>query len=246
MDASEVTAAGAPRFVPRRTPLPQNVGKRRAERIPLNLPKDTIEALYALTRQHRRRYSRIRDLALLVLSYEYGLRASEPGRILLADLDLTSPLPSITIRRAKRGRIITHPIEAHVLPILREYLAVRRLPPGTPRPLPASQDFLFPSQKCRRLNGIPQVVGLSNKRVNFISRSYMAHLAGLVAKGASHHTLRHSVATHLVNEGVDIRVIADRLGHRDISSTQIYADVSAEARAGLARRLERSSKIAKP
>jgi site-specific recombinase XerD len=236
-----------PRFRPRKPVQPQNLtATTPSDRRPIWLRLPEMTALLALPAAHPRPYYRVRDLAVLALSYEYGLRACEVGRILLSQLNLTTTPPELTIRGAKRGTTATYTLSAHLTPILLDYLRLRRLPPGIdPAALPPDQDFLFPAQNARRVAGNLMVRPIGNKMVNTLTKRYLALLPA-APPAASHHSLRHSLAVHLTNAGVGINYIKDRLRHKSIASTQIYAQVSDEARRALTPVMEHSLHIARP
>lgn len=148
----------------------------------------------------------IRDRAILALLYGTGIRASECAGLLEEDVDLDQRLIRV---RGKGGHERTVPLNQQVVTALQAYRRLR---------LPVKpQDAFFQS----RLGG-PMGRGAVYDRVKTYARG--AH----IPKRVSPHRLRHTFATHLVKAGVGLVTIRDLLGHRLITSTQIYLHVTAK------------------
>jgi integrase/recombinase XerC len=152
-----------------------------------------------------------RDRAIFETFYSTGLRVSELVGINLGDLDLESGV--VTVRgKGKRERLAI--LGSGARAAIQRWLACRgQIPEG--RSL--QRDALFLNHQGGRIT------------VRSVARLLAKHLrrAG-IATHASPHSLRHSFATHLVDRGADIRSVQELLGHRSLSSTQIYTHVSSQ------------------
>ena len=148
-----------------------------------------------------------RDLAILELFYSSGLRLAEVCSIRLETLDLDDGFLRVT-GKGNKTRIV--PVGGQARKALENYLQNER--PTLVKTRSSSEIFLS-------VRGGP----LSPDRVRQIVRN-RARQAGLSQK-IYPHLLRHSFATHLLQNGVDLRVIQELLGHADISTTQIYTHV---------------------
>jgi integrase/recombinase XerD len=145
----------------------------------------------------------LRDKAMLELMYASGLRVSEIARITLSEVNLEAGFLRV-VGKGNKERIV--PVGKQAVDWLRRYLGEARN--GQTR----AEVFLS-------LRG----TALSRKTIWHLIKKY-AHAAG-VAKNITPHTLRHSFATHLLENGGDLRVIQEMLGHADIATTQIYTHV---------------------
>ena len=148
-----------------------------------------------------------RNQTLIELLYATGLRVSELCNLKIGDLQLEES----TLRTRGKGnkeRIV--PIANKTVVILKNYLFEDRLNYCKNQ----NESHLFLSQQ-----GKP----LSRQRVWQIVKE-CAFSAG-IKKRISPHTIRHSFATHLLENGASLRVIQEMLGHSDISTTQIYTHV---------------------
>ena len=147
----------------------------------------------------------LRDRAILELMYACGLRVSEAVTLTLKDVDLDSGILTTTGKGSKTRRV---PIGSSAVEWLKTYLVVRR------RKENVEIQNLFVTPLGKPLNR--QII------YDFV-REY-AEKCGL--KGVSPHTLRHSFATHLIQNRADIRSVQQMLGHSDISTTQIYTHIT--------------------
>jgi len=148
----------------------------------------------------------VRDRAILSLLYGTGIRASECGSVKESEVDLIQQTVTVT---GKGGHQRTVPLNNNVVKALRYYRRVRGM---------VSHDSCF--FHSRYGNGMSRNAIYQRVRLH-------AHRAR-IHKPVSPHKLRHSFASRLVEEGVGIVTIRDLLGHRQITSTQIYLHVTAK------------------
>ncbi len=149
----------------------------------------------------------VRDRAMLETLYGGGLRVSELVGLNLDDLDFDQEL--IRVRgKGRRERLC--PIGGLACHWVKRWIPNRR-------PKHEHEKAVFLNQRGSRLT------------TRSVGRLLAAHLlrAGLV-NAASPHTLRHSFATHLLNRGADLRSVQELLGHRNLTTTQIYTHVTPE------------------
>ena len=156
----------------------------------------------------------LRDRALLALLYGTGIRASECASLRDRNVDLKQL--SITVQ-GKGGHERTIPLNAELTEVLRVYVEARG-------PAPNHAPFFFSR------------FGRSLSRGGVYERVRTWGQRSRVGIPLSPHRIRHTFATHLVRAGVGLITIRDLLGHRLISSTQIYLHVTADdLRAAAAR-----------
>jgi integrase/recombinase XerD len=156
----------------------------------------------------------LRDRALLSLLYGTGIRASECASLKSAQVDLTRL--TITVH-GKGGHERTIPLNPQLAQVMRVYVHARGLA------LPQAPFF-------RSRFGRPLGRGAIYERVRTWGQRSRLGIP------LSPHRMRHTFATHLVRAGVGLVTIRDLLGHRQITSTQIYLHVTAEdLRAAAAR-----------
>ena len=148
-----------------------------------------------------------RDLAILETFYSSGLRLSEICHARLETLDLDDNFLRVT-GKGNKTRLV--PLGGRARDAINAYLTNER--PNLVKPKTSSHIFLS-------VRGGP----LSPDRVRQIVKT-RAKQAG-IQQNIYPHLLRHSFATHLLENGADLRVIQELLGHADISTTQIYTHV---------------------
>ncbi|MBI3316015.1 MAG: site-specific tyrosine recombinase XerD [Candidatus Omnitrophica bacterium] len=149
----------------------------------------------------------VRDQALLELAYATGLRASEIATLKAAHLNKDLGYLRV-IGKGEKERVV--PVGRTALKSIERYTGKVRAVWARGR----AEDALFVTRPGRRM---------SRQAVWAIVKKY-AKLAG-VRKKIYPHILRHSFATHLLENGADLRVVQELLGHSDISTTQIYTHV---------------------
>lgn len=179
-------------------------GPRLERRLPQFFSVEDMDKLLRLPDVHSP--LGMRDQALLELIYASGLRVSEACGLDLADVDLEGG----EVRAlGKGGRERLVPFGSSAQAALRRYLRFGR--PSLSRGV----DALFLNRRGGRL---------STRSVRRLLARYELR-AGLPRRGP--HSLRHTFATHLLEGGADLRVVQELLGHRSLSSTQIYTHVQA-------------------
>lgn len=149
----------------------------------------------------------IRDAAMLELMYSSGLRVSELCILLIQNIDLENTFVRIYGKGSKE-RIV--PIGRAGIEKLQNYLTIAR--PKLISQLTGSQLFIT-------------IRGQAISRKTFwLHLKKYAQIAG-ITKNVKPHSLRHSFATHMLENGADMRAIQEMLGHSSISTTQIYTAI---------------------
>jgi integrase/recombinase XerD len=152
--------------------------------------------------------SGIRDRAIIELLYSSGVRRMELARLKVDDVDLAQGTLMVVAGKGNRDRLI--PCGNRAAAWLSRYLSEVRF-----RLAGEAEDTLFLTDF-----GEP----FRKNRLGDLVKRYVSN-AGIPPPGAC-HLFRHACATHMLDNGADIRYIQAQLGHADLSTTQIYAHVS--------------------
>jgi integron integrase len=208
---------------------------KRPARLPVVLNRDEVREIFAHLHGTRR--------LMAGLLYGSGLRLMECVRLRVKDVDLAGL--RITVREGKGGRDRVTMLPANLASPLRLHLQKVRaqhaedlaagfggvyLPNAFSRKFPRAEkewawQYVFPSS---RFSTDPRS---GEKRRHHVDESVLqvsvktAVRASDIGKSASCHTFRHSFATHLLENGYDIRTVQELLGHKDVSTTMIYTHV---------------------
>jgi len=201
------------------TGIPDNLIRGRGGRerkLPRDLTEDLLAQLLDLPDPQTARGRR--DRAMLEMIYGLGLRLAELVGLDVGDLDLPAGRVRI-LGKGDRERIV--PLVGCAAVALREHLAAR---------LDATVwHDLAAGLAGPAVTGLPVFEGRPGRRISRrtvqdrVSR-YARQLAGL--NGVSPHTLRHCFASHLLDGGAGVRIVQELLGHRNLSTTQIYTHLS--------------------
>jgi integrase/recombinase XerC len=167
----------------------------------------------------------LRDRAILETMYSAGLRVSEAVGLNDGDVDWENGIARIR-GKGKRERLA--PVGSYAQQALQTWLAARTLSPREPQGREAP---VFVNRFGRRL---------TTRSVGRMLEKYL-QATGLDDR-TTPHTLRHSFATHLLDRGADIRSVQELLGHKSLTTTQIYTHVST---AGLREAYEKAHPRAK-
>ena len=145
-----------------------------------------------------------------------GLRLLEGTRLRVKDIDSARQMLHVVAGKGGKDRSV--PLPDHTLRLLRHLWATHRNPEG-----------MFPARN-----------GLAAIDESAIQKAFQAALrASGVHKTASVHTLRHSYATHLLEAGVDLRIIQIYLGHASPATTAIYTHLTSVTEAQVTQRINR-------
>lgn len=188
----------------------QNVAYRKnTQMLPDVLSKEEIRSFLSELRKGSDFYSE-RNAFIVEVMYFMGLRISEALSLKVSDVDLKSLLVPI---RGKGGKERFALINEALKRRFESYFSHLRSHKG--REL-LEEDFVFISRHGKKLSA------------RFVEKIFDRVSLRLFknSKKATPHTIRHSFATHLMEEGVDIKAIQELLGHSSISTTQIYTHLS--------------------
>jgi len=144
----------------------------------------------------------IKHLAIISTIYSCGLRISEAVNLKINDIDSSAMTVKIVNAKGRNDRIVM--LSEKLLSLLREYFKEYK-----------PKIYLFEGQKGEQYStrSIQQIFNNAAKKVG-------------IKKKVTVHSLRHSFASHLLDNGTDIRFIQELLGHKHLSTTQIYTHIN--------------------
>lgn len=171
---------------------------KREKRIPSVLTKEEVKKLLNSAENKKSKL-------MLSLIYACGFRVSELVNLKVNDLSPDEGIGYVKQGKGKKDRVFNLPLNLNKL-LLKQIEKQKK----------ENQEFLFSGPKGK----------LSQRNIQKIIKK-VAEKAG-IKKEVHPHTLRHSFATHLLENNVDIRKIQELLGHADLSTTQIYTHISRE------------------
>lgn len=177
--------------------LPSYLRNREEPAGILTIPE--VKTMYEVAKNYQ-------ETALLSCAYGLGLRRSEIESLQLSDIDLK--LGKVIVRSGKGGKRREVPMSNKVITDIRDYVHYERNMKGR------KVYNLFTAPMGNRLSGyyMNELIGKMAKRV-----------PGLESKTVTLHTMRRSIATHLLERGASIHFVKDFLGHADIDTAQRYA-----------------------
>lgn len=180
----------------RHWPVLDLIRLRRSKKLPVVLSPQEVRQLLPKIRRDAARVA-------AVMMYSCGLRVSEAIRLTASDIDSRRMVVWVHNGKGAKDRYV--PLPRRTLELLRDYWRRQR-----------PESWLFPAHDPSR----PIDRGAVGKSIKAAARD------AAIRKNVSCHTLRHSYATHLLEEGVDLRVIQGLLGHRSLRSTARYAHLT--------------------
>lgn len=198
-------------------PMSKISGPKTPKRLPVFVDEHQMEDLFTEI-AFEEGFNGMRDKLILDLFYQTGIRRSELTHLKEEDIDLFNSTIKVLGKRNKE-RII--PVSLSLKRNLESYLRVKQ-------ELNLSNIMLLVSEKGHTL---------SDQSVYRSVKKYLSQITTIQKK--SPHILRHTFATHLLNNGADINAVKDLLGHANLSATQIYTHNTIE-------KLKKSYKQAHP
>lgn len=188
------------------SPLAKHKALKTTKKIQVPFSEVEIENVMELL-EVENTFEGLRDRLIIELFYSSGIRRAELINIKLKDVSYSQKTLKVLGKRNKERLI---PLLPSVLKTISEYLPIREELKNI-----KDQEYLFLTSKG---------VKVYENLVYRVIKSYFSQVSEKVKK--SPHILRHSFATHLLNEGADINSVKELLGHSSLASTQVYTQNS--------------------
>jgi integrase/recombinase XerD len=187
-------------------------GLKEPVKVPLVLSRNEVKRILLMAPSLKAR-------VMLSLAYGCGMRACEVVRLRVGDIDGEQEIIRIVQSKGRKDRNVMLPSD--ILGLLRDWWKER--PTSQDHGVAGPDRVIFPGYNGKHLSCWKHASGVTRQ----ISRLFkQAAKAAGITKPVTLHTLRHSFATHLLERGVDIRVIQALLGHTKLTTTARYASVA--------------------
>lgn len=189
-------------------PMLKVVAPRVSKQLPVFLTHDNLDKLLNKV-EFTLGYEGCRDKMIITLFYATGIRRAELVQIKLSDLDLDSGTLKVLGKRNKE-RIV--PIGENVITMLNEYLIIRSA---------------FLTENVNALQNNTHILFVTSKGLAVYPKliyNIVHKYLSLIASNSklSPHVLRHTFATHMLDDGADLNAIKEILGHSSLAATQVY------------------------
>ena len=190
-----------------------NLGTPRREfRLPNFLSPDEVQKVVVAICDVPHPLAKARNRAWLELAYSSGLRVAETESLNVGDVDFWNGTVRV-VGKGNKERIV--PVGAEALAAIKDYLKFR------------GESISSPSSQAKALFiNLRKGTRLTTRAMHMVILE-AARKAGLT-RTISPHVIRHTFATHLLNNGCDLRSVQEMLGHKNLSTTQIYAHVTTD------------------
>jgi site-specific recombinase XerD len=176
----------------------------RGKKLPVILTREEIKKVLTNVRVLRHR-------ACLTFIYSCGLRLHEAVSMAPADIDSKRMVVHVKNAKGRKDRLV--PLPQYTLRLLRMHYKTHR-----------NKNFIFPAPGRAGVCETKSTRPLPDSSIQTVLKKVLREVG--IIKNISVHNLRHSYATHLLEAGVDIRIIQKYLGHQSISSTMIYTHLT--------------------
>ncbi len=186
------------------SPLQKHKALKVGKRVQVPFSNDEINEVIA-TLSDESDFKSLRNRLIVELFYSTGMRRSELINLKISDVDFSQQIVKVLGKRNKERYI---PLLQSVQETLQRYLLFRN-------DFFKENTYLFITEKGKKIYGT---------LVYRIINSYFSTVSSKVKK--SPHVIRHSFATHLLNEGADLNSVKELLGHSSLASTQVYVNSS--------------------
>lgn len=183
------------------SPMAKHKALKTSRKIQVPFSQDEVVEVMELLEEDS--FNGLRDRFLIELLYSTGMRRAELINLKLANLDLTAEIIKVLGKRNKERYI---PLLKSLTPSAQKYLDARKEVENS-----QSDGYLFLTEKGAKIY---------ESLVYRIINSYFSKVSGKLKK--SPHILRHSFATHLLNQGANLNAVKELLGHSSLAATQIY------------------------
>ena len=189
---------------------------RHEKRLPHYAQEEDIERLFA-TSEEEKTDAGIRNRVMLYVLYSSGMRISE---LVNMTIERVNFLEGNVIVEGKGGKERLIPLPEQVLELLKKFLATTHPRLTTKKGIHFVTSILFPTFHAGLLRPV-------TRQAFWLYLTDLAHKAGL-KNSLSPHQLRHSLATHLLKRGVNLRSLQIILGHESLQTVQVYTHVETD------------------
>lgn len=193
------------------------VRSKRENRLPVVLSREEVKTVLTNIRLLRHR-------ACLTLIYSCGLRLQEATSLRVEQVDSKRMIIHVQKAKGKSDRYV--PLPETTLKLLRAHYKTHRNPA-----------LVFPAPGRGEANESTSTKPLPDTSIQTVFKKSLREVG--INKDASVHSLRHSYATHLLEDGTDIRIIQEYLGHKSIRTTMVYTHLTPLLKTGISQKINK-------